>query len=863
MEKAARLVEAALGYAARGWPVIPINTIDDDGLCSCGSSTCRSPGKHPVGALVPHGLKDATVDPATIKRWWRDMPDANVAIITGERSGLFVLDVDAEHGGLDELARLEAEQGTLPATPRSQTGGGGHHDLFTLPADGRRVRNSASKIGPGLDLRGEGGYIVAPPSSHSSGMDYTWVVPPGDVPLAPPPSWLLAACDDPSSERVAGVRPARPAAADEDGEPDEHDLGNDAIAEGARNSTLTSLGGTMRRRGMKANEIAAALQEVNASRCAPPLDRDEVDAIASSVARYEPTGRRKGSGGGRGPSQATLLVDLTAGMELFHTPRGEAFGVIPVRDHHEIWAIRGGGFERWLRGAFYREEGKAAGRAALEAGLGVIEAMALFDGPEEDVYIRIAPGDGAIYLDLADQAWRAVRVTPMGWEIVPEPPVRFRRAAGMLPLPEPVAGGTVDLFRPFVNVTADSDFTLLVAAVAAMFNPGIPYPVLEVSGEQGSAKTTVARMIRELVDPNFAPVRSAPQESRDLVIAASNSWVVSLDNISFITPKLSDDLCRLSTGGGLATRKLYTDADEAIFDVRRPVILNGIADNVTRSDLLDRRVGIHLPPIPQDRRRPEGELWASFRAERPKILGAMLDAVAGALRELPSVTLARSPRMADFARWGTAVERALGWNTGDFLNAYQQDRAAAHEIAIESSPIGPYIPLILAVGDFEGTPAELLNKLTGCASSASFLDGAEGAAGVDPTKARGWPRTPSGLSAMLRRLAPDLRAEGIEVEWIRTAGSNSKRIITVSRSPEATVATVAPVAPASGPSRSPEEISDEHRAAAEEPLDEEATTATGCDGCDGDPGGNRDEAADDDLDAPVDVDPSLEGEGDR
>ena len=267
--------------------------------------------------------------------------------------------------------------------------------------------------------------------------------------------------------------------------------------------------------------------------------------------------------------------------------------------------------------------------------------------------------------------------------------------------------------------------------------------------------------------------------------------------------------------------------------MRRPVIVNGIADNVTKSDLLDRRVAIHLPPIPKDRRRPERELWQAFSAEAPKILGALLDALAGVLRELPTVTLTHAPRMADFARWGTALERALGWPTGAFLTAYQHNRDAAHEIAIESSPIGSYIPLLLDDGDFEGTPAELLNTLTGCASRAAFHDRIAGTAGVDPTKGRGWPRTPSGLSAALRRLAPDLRAEGIDVEWTRTAGSNSKRIITIRRRAETTVAPVAPVAPASGPPRPRETPGDQHRDV--EPNDDKATAATDCDGRDGDP----------------------------
>ena len=199
-------MKAALAYAAREWPVLPINTVDADGHCSCGSSTCRSPGKHPVGALVPRGLKDATVDPEAIKRWWREMPEANVAIVTGTRSGLLALDVDAGRGGVEELAHLEAAHGPLPATPRARTGGGGHHDLFAHPTDGTVVRNSASRLGQGLDLRGEGGYIVAPPSRHASGKRYSWGVSPANQAVAPAPSWLTPRLRNEESPPSGGSR---------------------------------------------------------------------------------------------------------------------------------------------------------------------------------------------------------------------------------------------------------------------------------------------------------------------------------------------------------------------------------------------------------------------------------------------------------------------------------------------------------------------------------------------------------------------------------------------------------------------------------------------------------------------------------
>src|SRR5207253_9109386 len=187
--------------------------------------------------------------------------------------------------------------------------------------------------------------------------------------------------------------------------------------------------------------------------------------------------------------------------------------------------------------------------------------------------------------DLADKDWRAVEVTGRGWRIVANPPVRFIRPRGLLPLSQPASGGCVAELRDYLNVSSDAAWQLAVAWLVAAFFPHGPYPVLALHGEQGSAKSTMARLLRSLIDPNAAPLRSEPREARDLIISATNGWLVALDNLSHLPPWLSDALCRLSTGGGFATRELYTDSEEVIFDAQRPVILTGIEEVATRSDL--------------------------------------------------------------------------------------------------------------------------------------------------------------------------------------------------------------------------------------------------------------------------------------
>ncbi|MBW4026336.1 MAG: DUF3987 domain-containing protein [Acidobacteria bacterium] len=277
------VLSEALDYAKRGWLTVPLHN-PKQGVCSCRKKACGSPGKHPRTA---HGLKDASKDAAQIKSWWQQWPEANVGIVTGRESGLLVLDVDGEDGKASLQALIE-EHGSLPKTLCALTGRMGRDDkrngchyYFRAPA-GATIRNSASVLGKGLDIRAEGGYVVAPPSLHPSGRLYEWLAPgivPGQ-PLADAPAWMLA--------KLADGKPAQQQTA-----PAQQGTQTASIGEGGRNHALASLGGAMRRKGMTPAAIEAALLAENAARCTPPLPDAEVREIARSVSRYEPaeTGR--------------------------------------------------------------------------------------------------------------------------------------------------------------------------------------------------------------------------------------------------------------------------------------------------------------------------------------------------------------------------------------------------------------------------------------------------------------------------------------------------------------------------------------------------------------------------------------------
>ncbi|PWJ13802.1 hypothetical protein [Jannaschia seohaensis] len=468
-------------------------------------------------------------------------------------------------------------------------------------------------------------------------------------------------------------------------------------------------------------------------------------------------------GGGRGPTQAEILIEFTAAAELFHTPDGTAFADLRIEDHRETWPVRSKGFRRWLTQQYFEQTGGAPSSEAQVSALNVIEAKAHYDGPERPVFNRVGRYGDRLYLDLGDDAWRAVEIDASGWQVVESPPVRFRRASGMRPLPVPTRGGSIETLRRFLNVKSNEDFVLVVAWAMAVLRECGPYPALVLSGEQGSAKSTFSAILRALLDPNGAPLRALPREDRDLFIAASNGHVLAFDNVSALPGWISDTLCRLATGGGFAVRQLYTDQDEVLFQAARPMILNGIEDIVTRPDLADRAVFLTLEAIPEEYRRPEAELWAAFEAERPRILGVLLDAVAEGLRRLPETQLPKHPRMADFALWASACESAL-WPTGTFWSAYSGNRDEAVEGVIDADPVATALRATMRERtEWTGTATELLSALTE-------------AVGERVAKSKTWPDSPRTLSGWLRRAATFLRKVGIEIDYYREGRARTRMI---------------------------------------------------------------------------------------
>ena len=465
-------------------------------------------------------------------------------------------------------------------------------------------------------------------------------------------------------------------------------------------------------------------------------------------------------------SQATAIVRLAVedGVVAWHTPSGDNYLTVRVEGHREHYPLNSRASRDYLTRVYYLDAKRAPNASALQDAIATLSGLARIDGDEHDVHVRVAGRDDHIYLDLGDPAWRAVEVSPEGWRVVSDPPVRFRRPRGLLPLPTPVAGGSIAELRPFVNVATDDDFALLVAWELAALRSRGPYPIQIDMAEQGSAKTTTTRVCRRLIDPNESDVRRPPRNTEDLMIAATNGHVVAYDNLSRLPDDLSDNLSVLATGGGFAVRQLYTNGEEHIFNASRPIILNGIAQVATRGDLLDRAIVLTLPTIPDERRVDERTFWATFTEAHPRILGALLDAAVIGLRRLPDVQLPRKPRMADFALWAVACEPGCPWPAGTFWRAYAENRQAAVEATLDGDPLAD---IVRGITPWTGTAADLLKKLN---------------TSVDETvrNRRDWFSKPRQVADALRRLAPGLRRVGIDVVFTKE-GRNRTRVIQIEK----------------------------------------------------------------------------------
>jgi len=482
---------------------------------------------------------------------------------------------------------------------------------------------------------------------------------------------------------------------------------------------------------------------------------EQLDAILAAAgaeqafnALDEAAGKDTGESGDGKKSQATRLVELA--RRQFRTVLGSdgKTYAVPLTGPNTALPLRGeNGLRTRLANAYYNDTDSAASSSALADALTALEGQAVNTAPEP-VALRVARHEGNLVLDLGTPDGRAVVISAGEWHVLPESPVLFRRTALISPLPTPSReNGGLDRLRALLNVS-ESGFRLLVAwLVAAMF-PDIPHPILAITGEQGTAKSTCGRLLVTLIDPSPAPLRAAPKDEDAWRVQASAGWTVMLDNLSVIAPWFSDTLCKAVTGDGMVKRALYTDDDVSVISFRRVIGLTAIDAGALRGDLAERLLPVELDPIPPDQRRTDDEVNQEFAAARAAALGSLLALTAKVLTLLPKVQVQQLPRLADFAKILAAIDQANQWNT---LADYFALADEITETVIEADPFADAVrTLIDKEHEWTGTAAGLLELLTP-------------ADNIPKT----FPRTARAVAGHLRRVAPALRKSGIQISFER------------------------------------------------------------------------------------------------
>jgi hypothetical protein len=448
-------------------------------------------------------------------------------------------------------------------------------------------------------------------------------------------------------------------------------------------------------------------------------------------------------------STTERLLDIAKEQcEFFHDKDKEPYAVFIAHGARQCYHLQSKGFREWLANELYKADDTAPADNILNATINALIGQAKFDGEEKPVYMRVAKHEGAYWLDLCNDKWQAVKVTSTGWQVIDSPDVLFTRGDNMRPLPLPEGQGDLSKLWHLVNIPTQ-DHDAVIAWLLECMRPDTPYLVLELTGEQGSAKSTAQQHLKRLIDPNKSNLRTAPKAIEDIWVNAKHGHIVSYENVSHLSASYQDAFCILSTGGAYATRTLHTTCDETVIELKKPIVLNGIPVNVTAQDLLDRTIHIDLPII--ESRLTEEEVKELFDQHYPEVFTGLLDMFVLVLATLPTINdidRKELPRMADFTLLGEAVARVQGKAPKTFLRQYQSKRTEGVYRTLESSPVAVALLSYLeeTPRGYEGTVKRLLDILT-------------------PLTPQGesWPRSLKGFGDILRRLAPAFRIVGYSV----------------------------------------------------------------------------------------------------
>lgn len=712
-----------------------------------------------------------------------------------------VIDADPRNypPGRDSLVELLQAYPVLRETFAVKTPRGGYHLYLTKPEGIKLKKHQAAY--PGIDWISEGGFVCGPGHRTSNGKDTVDGVyePLNNYAIQPAPEALLLSLEPPATADTASLDDVTYMYAGQFQNLCEVET---PAVKGSRGISAYKVACKGRDLGLPKEESYRIMRDYYNPRSEPPLSdyelltqvdhaytyarnglgsatpeaklkdfappppepgvsltshspEDLADAhakrAAASLNRIQP-------GAGKKPSTRDQLVSCATKVDgLFYSGSDKAaYATVTVGDRKEHLRIESREFKDWLVNEYLTKFSRVPDNKSIQEAVAACRAVATTSGPRIATPVRLAEHAGSYYLDLCDEQRRVVVFSADGWRLVENPPVRFFRPDGIgaLPIPQSDSLKSLNRLRKLLNVDDISNWSLVLAFLTCGLRPGYPNPFILLTGEQGSGKSNMAKALRQLVDPHTTPLNGPPENEQDCFVAAVGSHMFGFDNVSILSRKTADTLCRISTGGGLQKRKLYTDTDTVHVHVSpRPMIMTSIVDPVSEhADLRNRALLLELKPLPDELRITEEDFWREFNEIKAGVLGALLDALCDGLKKLPIVSLDWSPRLLDFAKLSTACEEALGFQPGTLLSAYGSNNASARDSVLDSSSIGNFI-LNLTPNPYEGTVSQLLDH-----ARAAHLH-----------VRTNLPASPQAMRNELTRITPALRAEGVHIEEKRTS----------------------------------------------------------------------------------------------
>lgn len=609
------------------------------------------------------------------------------------------------------LAEITARFPELSSSFTVRTPSGGCHIYLRKPPN-LRVRKKQTLF-PAFDFLSQGHYVVAPYSVTSAGQ-YTVSL---NVPyLSDVPTNLVELLQ---TEQTEQNRVEITSLALEDEFRLECQTAAPAVeGQGGDHATFV-LACRGRDAGLPMELVYQHMRDEWNPQCIPPWNETDLFAKVQNAFKYG-----KNSAGNRAPEAIFTppeIEDLQVGVEgspqvdeaqpkkagvveqllacaanfsLWHDERGIAYATILRDGHAEHYAIQSAAFYRLFEYACFKQTKKVPSEQSIKNAIRNLDVRARHEGEKHSSWLRVAEHDNKIYIDLCDESWRCVEISPVGITVLADPPVRFLRNDNMQPLPEPDFSdmqAALNEFRAMIRLVDSKSWPLLLMFLLSCLKRNIDFPIALILGPQRVGKSGLMRFMRDLVDPNVDVHRDPPQEAKQVVIAANTNRVPSWDNASHLDKHIQDALCRLSTGGSVGERKYYTNFDEVSISAMAPAIINGISLGVLKSDLLDRSLAISMgkPSGSVDIDREERQ--DQFTVLKPRLFGALCNAVRLALERYDQIKPSWTPRLSGAYKWVLAAAPALGLTEAEIERACRENEREAAEAGLEASPFIQHI----------------------------------------------------------------------------------------------------------------------------------------------------------------------------